>query len=176
MNKEDVFIQRISFFNDIIHILKRNLCELDTIFQQNTYLVPLNENNFFTDPINGELICKYKHQFFNQEFEMLYSVWQIGNMLKIGFLIRDETIYQAFAENHFESIDIWHGNGHLNIQERHGIFYDWTFQANELYQSYLNQETYIMGIRHMHINILRIIYQFLEKNQKQEINISFDDL
>lgn len=163
MTKEEIYIHRINFFNDIIHILKRDLGELDKIFKQEKYMVQLKDEDFFTDPVYGELMCKIKHQFFGENFELLYSIWQVGDILKIGFLVSDEKLYNAFASNQITNMDIWNGEGNLTINERQGIFYDWSFKTKDLYGSYLNQEKYIMGVRHMHISLLKIIYNYLEQ-------------
>lgn len=168
MDKETLIENRTEFFNDIIYSLKRKIGELDIYLEQEKYTYIPNDNSFLNDPINGELICSVKHNFFNQEFELLYSVWQVGTLLKIGFLVKTDTIFEAFAaDEQDEILHVWHDKGRLTIKPMHnGIFYDWEFDATNIYDSYQMQENYSMGIRHMHLRAMKTIYDFLERQIK----------
>ncbi len=169
MTKEEVIEKRIEFFNDIIYSLQRKIGELDVYFQQDKYSIRPENKDFLVDPTNGELICNLSGSFFGTSFEVLYSVWQVGTLLKIGFLVKTEEVYEAFAnDEQSEVLHVWHDKGNLTIKPLHGgIFYDWEFNVNNIYDSYLIQENYSMGIRHMHLRVLKTIYDYLEKKLNQ---------
>jgi len=38
------------------------------------------------------------------------------------------------------------------------MFYEWEFNVPNFYDSYLTQERYILGIRHMHFRVMRIVH------------------
>ncbi len=163
--KEELIEQRTNFFNDIVFSLQRKIGELDQVLGQSSYqIIPKNED-FLNDPINGELMCEIKGEYFNRKFEILYSIWQVGTLLKIGFLLKTPEIYEAFGQDeNSEILHVWHDKGKLVIKDIHGgLFYDWEFDASSIYESYQIQENYSMGIRHMHLRILRTIYMFLGK-------------
>lgn len=163
LTKEELIENRSNFFNDIIFSLQRKIGELDHLFGQDSYqIIPKNED-FRSEPINGELMYEINGEYFNQKFKILFSIWQVGTLLKIGFLLKTPEIYEAFGQDQTSDIlYVWHDNGNLEIKSIHGgLFYDWTFNASNLYESYQTQENYIQGIRHMHLRVLRTIYVYL---------------
>lgn len=163
MDRKELLENRKQFFNEIIISLSREIGELDKYFEQDKYYIKPQKDSLLIDVQNGELICEVKGHFFNLPFNYLISVWQVGTRLKIGLLLKTEFLYKAFGlDEHSGFLDSW---GKENLPEVNivhgGAFYDWQFNAEHLYSSYMNQENYIMGIRHMHLKALKIIYDYL---------------
>lgn len=162
MDKEKLLTGRTQFFNDIVSTLTRPLGKLDQYFEQDKYYTNIDKDTLLIDVANGELIAELNGNFFGTQFRFLYSVWQVGTKLKIGLLVKTEEVFEAFGrDEQAEILDVW-GNTKPSIKMIHGgAFYDWEFDATHLYESYMVQENYTMGVRHMHLRALKTVYDYL---------------
>ncbi len=163
MDRKELLGNRKQFFDEIIVSLSREVGELDRHFEQDKYYLQPNKDSLLVDVPNGELICEVKGHFFNIPFNYLISIWQVGTILKVGLLLKTEFLFNAFGtDQHSGFLDVWGKDNQPDIKIIHGgAFYDWQFNAANLYESYMNQENYIMGIRHMHLRASKIIYDYL---------------
>lgn len=168
MDKKELLDNRKQFFNDIITSLNRETGELDKHFEQDVYYIKPNKDCLIDVP-NGELIVEVNGKFFDIEFKFLYSVWQVGTKLKIGFLLKTTELMEAFArDEQSEILHVWGENKAPLIKAIHGgVFYDWEFDATHLYDSYMSQENYSMGIRHMHLRALKTVYDYASQKNLQ---------
>lgn len=165
MEKEELFAKRKRFFEDIIENLFIPPSEIDFALEQDKYYVEPDRSSLIMNERTGHLAIKVPGNFFDIDFFVLYSIWQVGSRLKIGVNLKESIILPAFAEDeHGEVFRIFGEENPPTVDALHGgIFYDWEFPARELYSSYMNQENIISGVRHLHFRTMRIIYDYLEK-------------
>lgn len=163
MDRNALLENRKQFFNEIISSLSREVGKLDKYFEQDKYYIKPEKDSLVLDIPNGELVFEVKGEYFGTSFSYLISIWQVGTRLKIGLLLKNESLFKAFGlDDQSGFLACW---GKENLPEMSiihgGAFYDWQFNAENLYSSYMNQENYIMGIRHMHLKALKILYNYL---------------
>lgn len=165
MDRNTLLENRKQFFDEIISSLSRDVGKLDKHFAQDKYYIKPEQDSLVLDVPNGELVFEVKGEYFNSPFSYLISIWQIGNRLKIGILLKDESLFKAFGlDDQSGFLDCWGKEARPEVSIIHGgAFYDWQFNAENLYSSYMNQENYIMGIRHMHLKALKILYDYLSE-------------
>ena len=165
MTKNELIEKRNEFFENIYHQISKPPSRIDNILQQEIYYKPLKQSNSFFDSEAGDFAICIEGKFFEKEFVIYYSLWQIGDMLRIGVKIEDEELQGAFAaDTHNEVFHIWGQKNEPRVDVAHGsVFYDWEFFVPELYASYLNQERFILGTRHMHFRVMRIIHDECER-------------
>lgn len=180
MNKITLVEQRKQFFEEILAQIKKQPARIDEILQQTMYYVPPNDEKTFFDPEAGDFAICIEGKFFDKEFTIYYSLWQLGDMLRIGVKIEDEELQGCFAsDTHNEVFYIWGKKNDPRVDVAHGsVFYDWEFEVPTLYDSYRNQERFVLGTRHMHFRVMRIIHDecerlFLHKNKEKNKDRNF---
>jgi len=177
MDKQELAVKRKIFFDSIIGNIKRPPSEIDEVLQQDKYYIAPIENKTMSDPENGDLAIFINGKFHEKEFNIYYTVWQLGDILKVGVAIYDEDLHGAFASDHHNEVFyIWGNKNDPRIDVAHGcVFYDWEFAVKDLYDNYRNQERYILGVRHMHFRVMRIIHDECKRllASKNE-NMGFD--
>lgn len=168
MEKSVFIAKRAAFFEDIKRNVQRAPNEVDLSLEQDKYLVV--PSSIISDEENGELIIKVEGRFFNEKFSVMYSIWQVGIKLKIGINLKLEEMIEAFFKEEDGTVSrIWGEGNNPIIEAIHGgIFFDWEFDAKNLYDSYQTEEIFISGIRNMHVQTMKIIYNYL-KNKKGSI-------
>lgn len=163
MNKEELLHLRCVLFDDILTQLSNPSSPMDEILNQAKYYVPINKSTVIKSVETGDLAIPISGSFYDKKFNLYYTLWQTGNRLKIGVAIYDDEMQDIFERDIHKEIDsIWPDCIPL-IDVAHGcVFYDWTFDATHLYESYQNLEKYILGMRHMHFRIMRIVHDNCE--------------
>jgi hypothetical protein len=159
MDKATLIAKRTEFFKAILEQLRRTPARIDQILQQSGFYMPIDEDNTFFDADTGDFAICVKGDFHGKQFDVYYSLWQLGDMLRIGVAIYDEELQGAFAsDTHNEVFYIWGMKNDPRVDVAHGcVFYDWEFEVKDLYDSYKNQERFILGARHMHFRVMRIL-------------------
>lgn len=114
------------------------------------------------DPENGTLIVKCR-QFFpdGSSCEYIYSVFYIGDILRIGVLIKDIAYADApnRSNNDMTMRHVWgEDHGHNIFFRGDGFLYEWVFKADP--RDVLKMEFYAKGIRHMHYQVARIMADY----------------
>lgn len=183
MDKATLQAKRTEFFKEILDTMRRPPTKIDMILQQDKFYNPVDEENTFFDPEAGDLAISIKGKFHEKEFNVYYSFWQLGDMLRIGVAIYDDELQGAFASDaHNEVFYIWGMKNDPRVDVAHNcVFYDWEFEVKELYDSYRNQEKFILGARHMHFRVMRILHDecqriYYAKNRDPGIDdTSLDD-
>lgn len=179
MNKEQLFNARTLFFNDILDQITNVPNDMDVILNQAKYYVAPEVNKIIKNVETGDLAIPILGSFFDKKFKLYYTLWQTGSRLKIGVAIYDDEMQDVFEKDAHKEIDsIWPDSAPL-VDVAHGcVFYDWTFDATTLYDSYQTMEKYILGMRHMHFRIMRIVHDNCEllhlEKQKDLLRKSLD--
>lgn len=182
MDKATLKAKRQEFFKEILEAMRRPPTKIDSILQQDKFYNPVDEENTFFDPEAGDLAISIKGKFHEKEFNVYYSFWQLGDMLRVGVAIYDDELQGAFASDaHNEVFYIWGMKNDPRVDVAHNcVFYDWEFEVKELYDSYRNQEKFILGARHMHFRVMRILHDecqriYYAKNRDNSEDSSLDD-
>jgi hypothetical protein len=169
MDKKDLFLKRTEFFNEILDCINKPADEIDHLLNQSKYYVIPDKNSIINSPENGNLAITILGEFFEKDFKIIYTLWQTGNRLKIGISFNDEEIKDSFESDSHKEVNVLWGSSLPHIDYAHGgSFYDWSFDVPQLYESYINQEIYIQGMRHFHFRVMRIIYDKCEKISLQK--------
>lgn len=178
MDKVTLIAKRAEFFESILKALRLPPKKIDYILQQDKYYTPVDEDNTFYDAEAADLAVSIKGEFHGKIFNVYYSFWQLGDALKVGVAIYDEDLQGAFAsDSHNEVFHIWGQKNDPRVDVAHNcVFYDWEFEAKDLYESYRNQEKYILGARHMHFRVMRILHDECERilHSKKKSNFNED--
>jgi len=182
MDKAQLKEKRKEFFQEILEAMRRPPTRIDMVLQQDKFYKPVDEENTFFDPEAGDLAISIKGTFHEKEFNVYYSFWQLGDMLRIGVAIYDDELQGAFASDaHNEVFYIWGMKNDPRVDVAHNcVFYDWEFEVKDLYDSYRNQEKFILGARHMHFRVMRILHDecqriFYAKNKLASDDSQIDD-
>lgn len=160
MDKATLKAHRMEFFKEILEAMRRPPTKIDMILQQDKFYNPVDEENTFFDSEAGDLAISIRGKFHEKVFNVYYSFWQLGDMLRVGVAIYDDELQGAFASDaHNEVFYIWGMKNDPRVDVAHNcVFYDWEFEVKDLYDSYRNQEKFILGARHMHFRVMRILH------------------
>ena len=180
VDKKILWAKREEFFNDIIHYLQQKPLPIDYLLNQANYYLSPDMNNSISNSEYGDMAICVNGEFFGKQFKVYYTVWQLSDVLRIGVNIADEDLQTAFStDNNNEIFYIW---GHKNDPKinilNECIFYDWEFEVPQLYESYREQEKFILGMRHMHFRVLRVIHdacQSLAAYNSESLTDSIND-
>lgn len=187
MDKITLLAKRQEFFEEIMKHLNSPPSKIDQLLNQDKYFIYPDMNNSFLNPEYGDMIIQINGKFYDKDFNIFYSFWQLGDTLKIGIAIGDIDLQGAFASDaHNEIYYIWGTKNDPRIDVARGcVFYDWEFEVPDLYDNYRNEERFILGAKHMHFRVMRILYDECERiyynehnkeSENSEIDISFDSI
>lgn len=162
--KNEVLTKRKEFFDNIVAILSKEPVPIDRLLNQEKYYVSPNKNKTVLDEETGDLAIFINSDFFGKDFSICYTFWQYGETFKIGITIQTPELAMAIPRDVKNEIyTLWHINTdnktNPNFETVDNInFAKWEFNCKNLLSSYLIQENFIIGIRHMHFRIMRMIY------------------
>lgn len=165
MDKATLIAKRQEFFEQIIKHLNTPPSKIDRLLNQDKYYIFPDMENSFLNSEYGDMVIQINGKFYEKNFGIFYSFWQLGDTLKIGIALSDDDLQGAFASDaHNEIYYIWGIKNDPKIDVARGcVFYDWEFDIPELYDNYKNQEKFILGAKHMHFRVMRIIHDECER-------------
>lgn len=120
-----------------------------------------------TDVEAGILYIVVESTFEGRTGQHSYSIFVTGDLFRIGLLLYGGLESAPLTDWQNEITEMWPGCSPDQHDRGALAMYEWTFLLPDLYQSFVTQERYILGIRHMHCRVLRIIQDF-RKVQAQE--------
>lgn len=171
MDKKSLIEAREKFFQHILEEINDPPTKVDVTLGQDKYYVKPSEEDTFFDSNKGNFLIKAKGCFFEKNFEVDYSIWQYGHTLRIGIRTSGNISGAFLRDKHDEIYSFWSKNEPPEVDIAHeGMFYDWEFSVNGLYDNYQNQEKYIQGFRHVYFRTLRAIYDDLERQSDENSN------
>lgn len=165
MDKAELCLKRKEFFQHILDSVNRSPSETDVFLSQDKYYIVPHKDETFFDAETGDLVISIKGSFFDISFSLWYSMWQFGDVLKVGIAIYEDDFQGIFIDDEYnEKMHLWGKNSEPRIDPSHdGIFFEWEFNVPDLYRGYEHQEKYIIGMRHMHFRAMRIMYDACQK-------------
>lgn len=160
IDKEQIHKIRESFFDSIIAIISEEPTKMDIFLDQQQYYVKPLEEEIYKNIAYGDLVVPVGGVFSNQSFKVWYSMWHIGERIKVGIMLKDVNLQEALISDHHKEINkVWGEDVQPSIDTTHGaILYEWEFSCPAFYDSYMYQEKFILGMRHMHFRVMKIVY------------------
>lgn len=151
---------RARFFNMILDSVSHPPRLIDDIMAQTAFFFPCSSEGMINDPEQGNLVFHIKPTFHENSYDYAYSIYQIGDLLKIGLLLGNGLDQAPLLDWNREISDLWWGLQPEKLDRSDITLYEWTFLVPELYNSWVLQERFILGIRHIHFRVLRIIHDY----------------
>lgn len=175
MEKEILLPKRSEFFKRIIAMLVRDPDKTDKVLNQDVFYVKPDLNSSILNSEKGELVINIPAIFYGKSFNVCYSIWQFSDSMKIGVFIDNKELGDAFQKDtHREIKYLWGNLVEPRNDGSRGVvgFYEWEFHTPDLYtKGYLAQEKFILGVRHMHFRLMRILSDAcLSLSQVKKVN------
>lgn len=148
--------KRLHFFKAIVSELMQVPDEVDKIMGQTEYwCAPRVEELILTD---HTLIVHVYPEFHGRKMHFFYSIYQIGDMLRVGIILDNDIETAPLLEGQNEIDHLWHEVS-PEVQDRNGsVMYQWSFQVSNFFDSWVRREYFARGVRHCHFRMLRIIH------------------
>lgn len=157
VDKYVVWLKRRDFFHGIIKAMSMPPGDIDRIMGQDNAFFPPSDQGMIIDARMGNLVVHCYPQFHGREFHFWYSLYQIGATFKIGILLDRELAAAPILEGQGEIERLW-PPALPDVQNRDGsTMYQWEFNVPHLYDSWSERETFVLGMRHCHFRMLRIL-------------------
>ena len=170
MDKSTLIKQRKEFFENILTMLRMSPGRMDELLGQDKYYLPFDEHSSFEQSLTGDLVINVKGKFADTPFQFAYTIWQYGKTLTLGLALYTENLEGAFSsDDNGEIYTLWGKHNDPHMSKLYGnLYYNWSFEVTDLYDNYQEQEFFIIGIRHMHFRVLRMIYEECIRQQQRQ--------
>lgn len=166
-SKKKLIARRKYFFESILDLCSSAPDSASEVMGQNVYNVLADKATATMEPDKGILIFSIPAEFYGIPCHHTYSLWQIGDLFKVGLLLSDGLETAPVIDHHREIGELWHGVPYRTIEKGSSTLYEWTFKVPHLYATWSEQEQYILGMGHCKQRILRIIHDYaLLKSEK----------
>lgn len=167
LQRRKMLRERKVLIDRILERLTKQPDVADIKFGQDELLRAAQISEQLVDLEAGILYLTVQSRYQDQPGEHSYSLYFTGDMLRIGLLLYGELSKAVLIDWHNELQSIWPGCPPQQIDRRGVTMYEWTFLLPEIYTSHAVQERYILGMRHMHSRLLRIIadYHLIQANE-----------
>ena len=159
---------RKQFFDYIIASLSKAALAPDKAMgQAETWspFVNISSNN----PSMGTLIIDFS---ISEDEVHSYSLFQVGPVLRIGVLI-PIWMEKATIAQHQDITEFWRWKdmpAPIKVMDREPKkLVEWTLYDENLYASYIHQESVILGLRHLHFRLTRDLFKKASTNIDRKI-------
>lgn len=174
LQRQVVLQERKVFFDRILKSLTAGPNIADEKFGQDLLLVSASVIEKLVNLNTGILYSTIESTYEGKTGLHSYSLFLTGDMLRIGLLLYGDLSNAVVIDWHNELQSIWPGCPPQQVDRLGLTMYEWTFLLPDLYTSYAVQERYILGMRHMHTRLLRIISDFRLVQTKESVVFSPD--
>lgn len=137
---------------------------IDEALDQHQYYVPPAEALCIMDPALGDFLVVVDPSFFGQKWPLSYSMWQIGEQLKIAVVLAGPG-EQAPSWEPSEFNDLWGTGSPETLNRGDKTFYEWAFHVPGFHSNYALRERFSLGMRHMHFRALKVLQGMAEKSR-----------
>jgi hypothetical protein len=151
---------REEFFNMILMSIIRPPGEIDYLMGQGEFFFPHAPEGLINDAEMGNLVFRVKPEFYGKTFDYAFSIYLTGEKLKIGLLLSGGLDQAPLLDWNREISELWWGEPPEKLDRAEITLYEWMFQVPDLYKSWALQEQFILGLRHVHFRVLRIIHDY----------------
>jgi hypothetical protein len=160
LGRRRVVERRRYFYDAVLKACSGTLDQAAVMMGQDQYYVPADTKNAILSPEFGLLIFHIDAEFHGILCRHTYSLYQLGDVFKIGLLLPQQLEKAFLVDYHGELGKLW--NRHKCEQsDRDGTtLYEWTFHVPSLYRSWIDQEGFVLGMRHCHQRVLRVFHDY----------------
>ena len=160
--REQVTAARARFFEEVHASCAQEAGEIDVMMGQDDVIRGVVALRPSIDARMGTLMMSVETDFFGQRHEYSYSLFQLGNQLKIGVLLSGGLEQAPLVDSHMELTSLWPGVEATAHSRAGAVLYDWSFEVAGLYEHWLAQERFVLGMRHFHVRFLRVVRDFAQ--------------
>lgn len=160
ITQEKAYEVRAQFFKAILDKFRDAPNEMDRFLNQEKYYIKPLDKEIYSNVEYGDLIIPVEGEFFGYPFKIWYSLWHIGERVKVGIMLKEMPLQEALSGDHYKEINlIWGQNITPNVDGAHSVLlYEWEFECPNFFESFVFQEKFILGMRHMHFRVMRIVH------------------
>lgn len=167
MERDRIFDLRKSFFEQIIAVMSKAAMSPDKVLgQAETWspFVNISSNN----PAMGTLIIDFS---VSEDEIHSYSLFHVGPVLRIGLLVPAWMEKAALAQDK-DVTEFWRWKGEpapiKSMSRGTKKLIEWTVHDENIYSSYLSQESIILGLRHLHFRLALDVFKtpLTEQNER----------
>lgn len=159
-SQKKLLTRRKYFFGEILELCSNAPDSASAIMGQKEYDFAADKENATIEVDKGILIFSVPAEFYGVKCHHTYSLWQIGDLFKVGLLLSDGLEAAPIMDLHREIGELWHGVPYKTIEKGTATLYEWTFKVPNLYESWAEQEQYVLGMKHCKQRILRIVHDY----------------
>lgn len=124
--------------------------------QADTFVMPTRDGMIFD--WGESLVIHTFPEFHGRKQHMWYSIYQMGEQLRIGILLDGEAAKAPVIEGQNEIEKLW-PDVLATCRDRAGVvMYEWEWQIPNFYKSWVHRERFAVGMRHVHFRMCRIIF------------------
>ncbi|MCD5327957.1 hypothetical protein ACFFU8_09010 [Chromobacterium piscinae] len=161
--KRAVIEDRKVFFEEMIRVLNDEPTEIDFILGQQTLFVPACQEKRIIDADRGNLLIYFYPVHNEITYQLAWSVYQIGEMLKIGLLVQNSQLGELLNDRYNQFDGIWDGTYVRKSERGAMMMFEWSFTTPNLYSNWAVAETYVRGLRHAHFRVLKLLSEAVSK-------------
>lgn len=160
LSRRRMVARRGYFFAEMLQICRTAPDAASAVMGQDSFDFSAEEDGAVIDAENGILIFNIPASFYGKDCRHTYSIWQIGDDLKIGVLLSDGLDLAPVLDVHQEIQTLW-GQTPPSLRNKAGSsMYEWSFTVPTLYDSWIEQERFVRGMKHCKMRILRILHDY----------------
>lgn len=127
---------------------------------QDNYYAAADVSTAVISPAEGLLVFHVYATFHEIDCRHTYSLFQFGDVLKVGLLLGNGLEQAPLVDWHNEIGKLWSGEPFAQYDRDGTTLYEWTFRVPNLYRSWIDQESFVLGMRHCHQRVLRILNDY----------------
>lgn len=163
LTKEAVEAARKEFFDQCLVALNTPPQPIDEALEQNQYYVAPSEAHGILDEKLGDFLVVIDPVFSGQRWPLSYSLWQIGDVLKIAIIFQGLGD-QAPSWDPEEFNTLW-GFAPQLLLRGNKSFHEWTFSVPDFHTNYATREKFSLGLRHMHFRTIKVLRAMADKSR-----------
>lgn len=156
LTKEEVLKARADFFGDVVAHLGSQPQEIDEKLEQVKYYCEPDLKSLISDASFGDFYIDINPFFAGKMWPLAYSMWQIGQTLRIAIILQSHTEDARWLEPE-EFGQLWPGFEMEVIQRGAKMFLEWRFDVPDFHVNYAIREGFALGMRHLHFRTLKAI-------------------
>jgi hypothetical protein len=160
LSRRRMIAQREYFFNAILEVCSSTADAASVVMGQDSYNTPADMESAIVDHVKGQLIFTIPAEYYGLKCYHTYSLWQIGNIFKVGLLLGNGLEQAPLLDWTGEMSNLWHGVPFHTIEKGESTLYEWVFDVPKLYDGWSEQEMYVLGMNHCRQRVLRIIHDY----------------
>ena len=151
---------RERLFHEILDRMSSPIDKVADMFGQAPFYRRVDLKSVVSEPEYGTLYIPVKAEFEGVVCDHAWSIYQTGRRLRIAVILTDGLEKAPLVDWTREMTALW-PETEMHQMDRTGLtLYEWSFYSDRVYRDYVAQETFALNMRHSHIRMLRILYDY----------------